>query len=121
MSKTVLLVDCDTQFVADTQAKLTADGYKVVTAEDRADADTKLAKQNFDLAILSLKMEHADSGFTLAYHIKQKSEGTHVIMTSCIEFDSMTDEEQAWTKADTILIKPVRYEQVKAELNKIFS
>ena len=119
MSKTVLLVDCDTQFVADTEAKLTADGYSVVTAENRADADAKLAQQDFDLAILSLKMEHADSGFTLAYHIKKKSEDTHVIMTSCVEFDSMTDEEQAWTKADTILIKPVRYEQVKAALSRI--
>ena len=121
MSKTVLLVDCDTQFVVETQAKLTADGYNVVTAENRADADAKLAQQDFDVAILSLKMEHADSGFTLAYHIKQKSADTHVIMTSCVEFDSMTDEEQSWTKADTILIKPVRYEQVKAEMNKIFA
>ena len=119
MSKTILLADCDPEFVKATEAQLKAEGHTVVTADSCSAADAVLANQNFDMAIVSLVMENADSGFTLAYHIKQKNESTPVIMVSSVEFDSMTDEEQEWTKADTILVKPVRFEQIKAEMQKL--
>lgn len=119
MGMNILLTDCDCKFVKPTVAALTADGHTVMIADSGKAADKLLAENNFDLAIVCLELEYADSGFTLAYHIKKKNAATPVIMVSGVEFDSMTDEEQNWTKADTILVKPVRYEQIKAEMLKL--
>ncbi len=119
MGKNILLTDCDCQFVKPTVAALTADGYNVMIADSAKAADELIAQNDFDLAIVCLELEYADSGFTLAYHIKKKNANTPVIMVSGVEFDSMTDEEQNWTKADTILVKPVRYEQIKAQMQKL--
>ncbi|MBN2064677.1 MAG: response regulator [Sedimentisphaerales bacterium] len=119
MSKKILLTDCDCQFVKPTTASLAADGFEVITADNVKTADELIARNDFNAAIVCLKLDHADSGFTLAYHLKQKNPATPVIMVSDVEFDSLTEEERSWTKADAILVKPVRYEQIKTVMQKL--
>jgi hypothetical protein len=41
---------------------------------------------------------------------------TGVSSETGIEFDAVTDEERSWLKADSLLVKPVRYEQLKREM-----
>jgi CheY-like chemotaxis protein len=70
-------------------------------------------------------MEHMDGGFALCYHIKKKNGRIPVILISAVtsetglEFDAATDEERSWVKADVMLTKPVRFEQLKREIDRL--
>jgi len=123
-SKTVLVVDDDLDFLAQTQMQLEAAGYRVTTAESRQQAEDALAAARPDAAIIDLMMEESDAGFTLAYRIKKLDPAIPVIMVTAVtretglEFDAATDEERAWVKADVILDKPIRVEQLVREIEK---
>jgi len=123
-SKTVLVVDDDLDFLAQTSAQLEALGYRVVTAESLAQAEEALAAGRPDAAVIDLMMEETDAGFTLAYRIKKLDPAIPVVMVTAVTsetglgFDAATDEERAWIKADAILDKPVRIEQLVSEIER---
>lgn len=125
--KTILLVDDDLDFLLQQQTHLAAMGYEVVTAESAGEAETLLADENFtpDAAVLDLMMEYDDAGFVLCHHLKRKNPNTPVILCtavaseSSIVFDVSTDEERSWIKADVLLEKPVRFEQLQFELTRL--
>lgn len=127
MSKdiTILLVDDDIDFLTQTKLRLEAEDFNVVTAESKNEAEDLLGKDEFDLAIIDIMMEDEDAGFALAYHIKSKDENMPVIITSAVtsetgmEFDAQTDEEKSWIKADTFIPKPIRYEQLFQEIERL--
>ncbi|HMA63043.1 MAG TPA: response regulator [bacterium] len=127
MSKdiTILLVDDDIDFLTQTKVRLEAEDFTVVTAESKNEAEDLLTKDEFDLAIIDIMMEDEDAGFALAYHIKSKDESMPVIITSAVtsetgmEFDAQTDEEKSWIKADTFIPKPIRYEQLFTEIERL--
>lgn len=127
MSKdiTILLVDDDIDFLTQTKLRLEAEDFNVVTAESKNEAEDLLEKDDFDLAIIDIMMEDEDAGFALAYHIKSKDENMPVIITSAVtsetgmEFDAQTDEEKSWIKADTFIPKPIRYEQLFQEIERL--
>ncbi len=124
-AKKILLVDDDIDFLAQIQARLKALQYEVITAEGQMEAEKILAETKPDLAILDLMMEQVDGGFALAYHLKQKYPDVPVILCTAvasetgIEFDASTDEERAWIKADVFLPKPVRFEQLVREMERL--
>lgn len=123
--KTILLVDDDEDFLYQTQTFLTNAGFQVVTAGGQKEAEDLLFKIRPDLAIIDLMMEHMDGGFALAYHIKKKDSAIPVIIVTAVanetglEFDVVTDEERSWIKADAFLAKPLRYEQLQREINRL--
>ena len=127
MSKdiTILLVDDDIDFLTQTKVRLEAEDFTVVTAESKNEAEDLLEKDKFDLAIIYIMMEDEDAGFALAYHIKSRDENMPVIITSAVtsetgmEFDAQTDEEKSWIKADTFIPKPIRYEQLFQEIERL--
>jgi CheY-like chemotaxis protein len=124
-AKKILLVDDDIDFLAQIQTRLKALQYEVITAEGQMEAEKILAETKPDLAILDLMMEQVDGGFALAYHLKQKYPDVPVILCTAvasetgIEFDASTDEERAWIKADVFLPKPVRFEQLVREMERL--
>jgi CheY-like chemotaxis protein len=124
-SRTILLVDDDIDFLTQQRMHLEAAGYQVISAESLAEAETLLDDLHPDAAVLDLMMEHDDAGFVLCYHIKKRYPGTPVILCSAVqsetalEFDARTDEERSWVKADVMLAKPVRFEQLQAELTRL--
>ena len=124
-SKTILLVDDDVDFLAQHQALLAATGAKVITAESQAQAEEILKQTKPSLAILDLMMEHVDAGFALCHHIKKLDPKIPVIIVTAvnsetgIDFDAATVEERSWLKADAFLNKPVRFEQLLAEIDKL--
>jgi len=124
-SKTILLVDDDADFLAQLQLQLQAAGFQVIAAESQQEAEELLAETRPDLAVVDLMMEHVDGGFSLCYHIKQRDPQIPVILVTGVtaetglEFDVATDDERAWIKADAWLSKPVRFEQLQREMERL--
>lgn len=126
MSPRILVVDDDADILFALRHQLESAGYEVETAEGYAPAVEHLKLNDPpDLAILDLMMEEKDAGFRLSYDIKRMDAGIPVIMMSSvhsvtgIEFDASTNEEKSWIKADVFLEKPVRFEQLKGEIDRL--
>jgi DNA-binding response OmpR family regulator len=122
---TVLLVDDDEDFLIQQKLQLEAAGFRVVSAPGQTKAEELLANQTPDLAILDLMMEHADGGFTLCHHIRKKYPSIPIIMVSSVnsetgmEFGTSSEAERSWIKADCFLAKPIRFEQLKIEIDRL--
>lgn len=125
--KKLLVVDDDLDLLEQLTAILETAGYQVVSADSRAAAEEALLKTKPDLAILDLMMEEKDSGFVLSYQLKKLYPNTPVIMLTAVagatgvSFASQNAEAQSWTKVDKILDKPVRPEQLKAEIRRMLN
>ncbi len=122
---TVLIVDDDPDFRLQQRVSLEAAGYTVVEVDHAADAVDTMEKHNPDIAVIDLMMEETDSGFTLCHKLKRKRPEMPVIMVTAvasetgIEFGADTGEERNWVKADAMLAKPIRFEQLKKEMDRL--
>lgn len=125
MSKTILLVDDDSDYLFQMEFKLKSLGFKVITADGQLEAERVIAGLKPDLAMLDLMMENEDSGFILAYKIKRKYPDVPVIIATAVTaetgltFDIQTQGNQQWIKADLFLDKGIRTEQLHREINKL--
>lgn len=123
--KRVLVVDDDPDFLFQQKLQFENAGFDVIAAESATQARTILGEEKFDLAVIDLMMEETDAGFALSREIKQKNASIPVIMVTAVasetglEFDAATSEERSWIKADAILEKPVRFEQLMREINRL--
>ena len=128
MAKTkVLLVDDDIDFLAIMKANLEASGYEVFTGETGAETGPLIDEHTPDIVVMDLMLEHYDTGFVVCYEIKKKRPSLPVIICSAVEqevglvFDTATEEERAWIKADAFLAKPIRYEQLLGRIEKLLN
>ncbi len=124
MSKRILLVDDDPDYLLSMEMQLKGAGYDVVTAEGVAAAKDKLATERPDAAIVDLMMEETDGGFALCHHIKRQDDSIPVIMVTAVTSETGLDFSAAsggssWVKADAMLAKPVRFEQLQRELDRL--
>ncbi|MDO5580158.1 MAG: response regulator [Planctomycetia bacterium] len=126
MSKNrILFVDDDPDFRQEFCPLLEAAGYAVTQADSEKQAEELMAKDAFDLAVVDLRMERPDSGFTLAYHIKKQTPDFPIILVSAVNgeiglnFSLNSKAERAWIKADAFLNKPLRFEQLKYEVERL--
>jgi len=121
----VLVVDDDEDFRAQMRTQLEAAGYDVTAAEGESAADALLAATRPDLAIVDLMMERPDGGFALSYRLKKLYPDVPVIMVTGVthetglDFTTTTAADRAWIKADAMLVKPVRFEQLRRELERL--
>ena len=124
-AKTILVVDDDPDFLTQQEVRLRAAGYEVRTAGSPDQAMEALQAGPVDLALVDLMMEHVDDGFVLCYRLKKERPGLPVILVTAVasetglEFDAATDEERSWVKADALLNKPVRFEQLRSEIERL--
>ena len=124
-NKTALLVDDDEDFLYQQKVALETLGLRVITAGSRAEAEEELARSVPDIAIIDLMMEEMDSGFVLAHHIKAKTPALPVILITAvthdtgIKFGNEALGSGKWIKADAMLSKPVRFEQLKREVERL--
>ncbi len=122
---TILLVDDDEDFLLQQQTQLEACGYTVVTAETRKKAEDVFGKSKPDLAIVDLMMEDMDAGLSLCHAMKRDRPDLPIILVSSVMHDTgmgmdvATDEERSWIKADAMLDKPVRFEQLQREIDRL--
>ena len=118
-------MDDDHDFLIQLRIRLEAAGYKTLIAGGRKEAEDLLLDNVPDIAILDLMMQYQDDGFVICHHIKKKYPDVPVIMVTSvfsetgIEFDSTTAEERSWIKADRVLAKPVRFEQLLGEIERL--
>jgi CheY-like chemotaxis protein len=123
--KTVLVVDDDEDFRAQLQVYLEQLGFHVLSADGEVRAEELLREFRPDLAIVDLMMERMDAGFTLSRRIKQMSPSVPVIMVTGvsaetgIDFDLTPSGAREWIRADAILSKPVRFEQLSREIHRL--
>ncbi len=124
-AKTILIVDDDPDFLLQLELILRSAGYRVLKAGTRKEAEERLARQRPDALVADLMLEEDDGGFVLCYRAKKLYPGLPVIIVTGvagetgIEFAAVTREERSWIKADLLLDKPVRPEQIVAELEKL--
>jgi CheY-like chemotaxis protein len=117
--KQIVIVDDDEDVLEQLTQILVGDGYKVHAAASQHEAEDLLLSMHPDLAILDLMMEQEDSGFVLAHYVKKLYPHVPVVMLTGVtsatglSFSSTAPEAKSWIKADRILDKPVRPEQVR--------
>lgn len=77
------------------------------------------------LAVFDLMLEHHDSGFVLSHRMKAKSPDTPVILVTGVaaetglRFSDAGAAERSWIKADVVLDKGIRFEQLKREVDRL--
>ena len=121
----MLFVDDSVNFRDNNIAKLIDEGFDVTEADSEKKAMELIASQKFDIVVTDLVMDHPDSGFTLAYHIKKKYPDTPIIIVSTanskfgLDFSVSSESERHWMKCDAMLPKPIRFEQLLAEAYRL--
>ena len=124
-NKTILVVDDDVDLLFQMKLQLENAGYSVETAESESGAMEKLETLRPDLAVCDLMMENMDAGFNLSYHIKKIDKNIPVIIVTAvtretgIDFDTDSMSGQTWMKADAVLAKPIRFEQLIREIERL--
>ena len=125
--KQALVVDDDEDFVIQQKNALEKLGFAVTTASGREDASGKLTAARLDLAVVDLMMEEMDGGFVLAQQIKRRYPQARVILVTAVtgetglQFDMNSPGARRWIKADAVLAKPVRFEQLKREIERVMA
>ncbi|MCX6549586.1 MAG: response regulator [Acidobacteria bacterium] len=123
----VLLVDDDEDFLFQHRIQLEHSGFDVKTATNRTDAESLAAEFQPDLAIVDLMMEQHDDGFVLSHHLKRRHPGLPVIMVTAVtaetglSFAPASPAERSWVGADAVLAKPIRFEQLRREIDRLLA
>lgn len=123
---TVLLVDDDQDFIEQMRFMLEAAGHTVQSAPGRDAAIEVLSGMKPDLAVIDLMMDRNDDGFVLAYRIKKKYPEVPVIMVTAVTSETGIDfassqDTGGWMRADALLQKPVRFEQLEATMKRLMN
>jgi two-component system, OmpR family, response regulator len=123
----ILLVDDDEDFLFQHRIQLENAGFEVTTATTRGAAEEAATAVTPDLAILDLMMEQHDDGFVLSHHLKRSFPGLPVILVTAVTsetglvFDPSNPSERAWVGADAVLAKPIRFEQLRREIDRLLA
>ncbi len=125
--KKILIVDDDPDMLEQIGSILKGAGYCVEIAHDRKEAQEALLNDKPDLAILDLMMEEMDSGFILAHHVKKLYADTPVILLTAVtsltgmRFSQGAGDARSWVKADVVMDKPVRADQLINEVRSLLA
>ena len=123
--KRVLVADDDMDLLEQLKLFLETAGFTVIAADSQAQAEKLLEEGAPDLAIYDLMMENQDSGFVLSYKTKRMYPKTPVILVTAvaaetgISFHADTTQDRSWIKADVVLDKDIRYEQLMREIERL--
>lgn len=121
----ILLVDDDEDFLFQHRIQLENAGFEVRTATTRAAAEEAVSACEPNVAILDLMMEHHDDGFVLSHHLKRSFPGLPVILVTAVtsetglSFEPSSPAERTWVGADAMLAKPIRFEQLRKEIDRM--
>ncbi len=123
--RTALIVDDDPDCLLQVRLYLEKLGFSVIEGASQAEGERLIASSRPDLAVFDLMLEHHDSGFVLAHRLKQAHPKTPVILVTGVtaetgfHFADTSPEERAWIKADVVLDKGIRYEQLRREVERL--
>lgn len=120
----ILVVEDDPDMMEQMKVYLESENYDVVSASTQKEAEPLIKPGAFSAAVLDLMMENPDSGFVLSHKIKKMDPKIPVVIVTSVTketgyyFDKAHDPK-AWIKADAIIHKELRFEQLKAELKRL--
>ncbi len=123
--KTILIIDDDPDFLFQIEAILLSAGYRVIKAESRPEGEEMLAAEQPDGLIVDLMLEENDDGFVLCHLARKLYPELPIVMVTGvaseegIAFETVTGGERDWIKADLLLAKPVRSEQILGALERL--
>jgi CheY-like chemotaxis protein len=126
-NKKILVVEDDIDQLDHISMILKADGYDVIKAQGQVAGEEALLTAIPDLAILDLMMENMDSGFVLCHQIKHLYPDTPVILLTAVksetgvDFSAKSKGAASWIKADVMLDKPIRPEQLRIEVQRLMA
>lgn len=125
MNEKILIVDDDLDYLTQKKYELEKEGFVITTAQSRNEANQKLKENQPDIAIIDLMMDEMDDGFVLSYEIKKSYPDIPVVIVTAVtnrtgmEFESITEKEKSWIKADKVFTKPIRTEQLVREIRRL--
>ena len=125
-SKSVLIIDDDSDFVRAVQALLESSGYRVRSALNGREG-LQLAKTTQpDLILLDVMMSERTEGFFLLQEMRRVPvlSNTPVIVVSSIYSDEpvfRVDPETGWLPANLFLAKPVEPAKLLSEVERLTS
>ena len=120
----ILVVEDDPDMMEQMKVYLESEDFEVVSASTQKEAEPLIRPGAFSAAVLDLMMENPDSGFVLSHKIKKMDARIPVVIVTSVTketgfyFDKAHDPK-AWIKADAIIHKELRFEQLKAELKRL--
>ncbi|MCM2266549.1 MAG: response regulator [Elusimicrobiales bacterium] len=120
----ILVVEDDPDMMEQMKIYLESEDYEVVSASTQKEAEPLIRPGNFKAAVLDLMMENPDSGFVLSHKIKKMDPSIPVVIVTSVTketgfyFDKAHDPK-TWIKADAIIHKELRFEQLKSELKRL--
>ena len=123
--KLALIVDDDPDCLLQVRLYLEKMGFQVVEGSSQVEGERLIAGCNPVVAVFDLMLEHHDSGFVLAHRLKKAHPDTPVILVTGVSgetgyrFSDASPAERAWIKADVVLDKGIRYEQLKREIERL--
>jgi len=125
VTKRILIVDDDADFVESTKIILEASGYDVRTASNGKDAFALLHKEGSDLVLLDVMMDTKGEGLWFSQRLRKDKDLrcipilmiTAVNQESTMHFDLDTDEE--YLPVDGFIEKPVEPEDLLREIAKL--
>lgn len=127
MKKTILIVDDDIDQIDIMKMYVESFGYNTITFDNQKEAEKYLENNKPDLAIFDIMMENEDSGFILSYKLKKKYPDVPVIIATAVTsetglaFGIDQKEDKKWIKADIMLEKNIRPDQLQREINKLLN
>ncbi len=116
MSK-LLVVDDEANIRLLYSEELADEGYEVVTAANIAEATEKLQLNNFDLAVLDIKLKN-ESGIELLQQLVKERHDMPVIL--CSAFSCYKDDFSAWL-ADGYVVKSGDLSELKHEIARVLA
>ncbi len=125
--KKALVVENDKKALAILKEHLEGLKFEVASAASQAEAETVIQNQTFDLVITELILEFTDSGFLFCYKLKKaQPDCKAIILTNAaakigLHFELSSPDAREWIKADSILEKSIRAEQLDREIAKIMN
>lgn len=123
----IMLVDDDTDFLAQQKLRFEQAGYEVVAAESPDKARTESAQSRPDLVVVDLMMGDMDAGIVLAHEFKRARPELPIILVTGVTretglvFDADTAEERRWLWVDKVMAKPVRFAQLRDEVETLLA
>lgn len=123
--KLVLIADDDIDYLEQLKFHVEEFGFNTITASNESECIEAMNENKPDLAIFDLMMNKDDSGFILSYKMKRLYPDIPVmIITSAssvtgISFESESESEAGWIKADRFIAKGIRPDQLHREINKL--
>ena len=125
MTKKILMIDDDPEFVDATSNLLDAKGYEVITAQNGKDGVEKAKAKKPNLILLDVMMTTKSEGFDVAreMHKDETLKKTPVIMITGVRKEMNLpfgfEPDATWLPVEQVLEKPVRPDVLLEAVSKV--